>query len=156
MGWSLVELLVLVGLGCRKYDACLGLVLIFLVFCAVVMSMPALVVPTMAAVAFDVSVSPGAPALPAPLLATTVAVPAAAAAEEPMASSGRAAPALDVATMASVAFAAAVVSEASVRPAPAPVTPVATTGVGACCATCCAGSAGGACRLVHYQARPWC
>ena len=46
----------------------------------------ALVVPTMAAVAVDVTVAPGAPVLPAPMLATTVAIPAPAA---PAASAGR-------------------------------------------------------------------
>ena len=45
-----------------------------------------LVVPTMAAVAVNVTVYPGAPALPAPMIATTVAVPVPAA---PAASAGR-------------------------------------------------------------------
>ena len=40
-----------------------------------VRAVPALVVPTTAAVAVDVPVAPGAPALPALVLATTVAVP---------------------------------------------------------------------------------
>ena len=52
----------------------------------VVRAVPALFVLTMAAMAVDVSVAPGAPALPAPVLATTVAVPAPTA---PVASSGR-------------------------------------------------------------------
>ena len=42
----------------------------------VVQVVPALVVSTMAAVADDVHVAPGAPALLAPVLTTTVAVPA--------------------------------------------------------------------------------
>ena len=53
----------------------------------VVQAVPALVVPTIAYVAVDVHVDPGAPALPLPVLATTVDVTAPAAA--PVASSGR-------------------------------------------------------------------
>ena len=41
----------------------------------VVREVPAFVVPTMTAVAVDVSVAPGAPALSSTVLATTVAVP---------------------------------------------------------------------------------
>ena len=64
-----------------------------------VRAVPALVVPTMAAVDVYMSVDPGAPALPDPMLATTVAVPALAA---PVASAGRAVPASAVAPMAAV------------------------------------------------------
>ena len=45
----------------------------------VVREVTALVVPTMTAVAVDMSVAPGAPALSSPVLATMVAVPAPAA-----------------------------------------------------------------------------
>ena len=67
-----------------------------------VRAVPALVVPTMAAVAVDMSVDPGAPALPDPMLATTVAVPALAVPAAPVASAGRAVPASAVAPMAAV------------------------------------------------------
>ena len=52
----------------------------------VVRAVLALVVSTMSALDVDVTVAPGAPALPAPMLATTVALPAPAA---PEASAGR-------------------------------------------------------------------
>ena len=83
-----------------------------------------MVVPTMAAVTVDVPVAPGAPALPAPVLATTVDVPAPVAA--PAASAGRAAPMLAVVPIAATAFAVADAPEAPVQPAPAPAAPVVT------------------------------
>ena len=82
----------------------------------------ALVVPTMAAVTVDVHVALGAPALPTPVLATTVAVPAPEAA--PVVSAGRAAPALAVAPMADAAFTVTVALAAPVQPTLVPVTPV--------------------------------
>ena len=81
-----------------------------------------LVVPTMAAVAVYVPVTPGAPALPDPVLATTVSMPVLTALTV---SSGRAAPASTTAPMAAAAFAVAVAPTAPVLPAPAPATPVA-------------------------------
>ena len=86
--------------------------------------MPALVVPTMVSVAVDVPVAPGAPALPDPVIVTTVAVPAPALA--PVASDGRAALASAVAPMAVASFSVAVAPVAPVQPASAPATPVAT------------------------------
>ena len=81
-----------------------------------------LVVPTMESVAVDVSMDPGAPELPVPVLLKTVDMPAPAA---PMSFAGRAVPALAVAPMAATAFAVAVAPAAALRPAPAPATPVA-------------------------------
>ena len=85
----------------------------------------ALVFQTMAAMDVDVLVVRGAPALPAPVITTAVAVPAPAALGAPVASSGRAAPAPAVAPMADAVFAVDVVLVAPVRPEPEPLMPVA-------------------------------
>ena len=87
----------------------------------VVRAVPASVVPTMAAVAVDVHVSPGAHELPATVLATRVAMSAPAA---PAESAGRASPASSVVPMAATAFDVAVAPEAPVHPAPDPATSV--------------------------------
>ena len=68
----------------------------------VVRAVPALVVPTMAAVNVDVYVALGSPALPVPLLLTMVSVPVPAELSAPVASAGRAVPASAVAPMAAV------------------------------------------------------
>ena len=86
----------------------------------------ALVVPTTTDMAVDVPVSLGAPALPAQVLATTVALPALAAPATLVASAGRMAPALAVAPMAFAAFTMAVAPAAPVQPTIAPTTPVVT------------------------------
>ena len=93
-----------------------------------VRAVPVLVVPTMVYVAVDVSLAPGVPELPSPLLATTVAMPVPAAQVSPVASSGIAAPASAVAPLAAAVFAVAVApaAPAALRPSPAPVTPVST------------------------------
>ena len=89
----------------------------------VVRALPVLVVPTMAAVAVDVSVDLGVPELHTPVIATMVAVPAPAA---PATSNGRAVPESAVAPMAAAEFAVAVAPTAALRAAPSPATPVGT------------------------------
>ena len=91
----------------------------------VVRAVTDLVVLTMAAVAVDVHVAPGAPSLYTPVLATTLAVPEPVAA--PVASSVRVAPApaSAVAPIAAAAFHVAVALVAPVQPSPAPAMPMA-------------------------------